>query len=74
MCDGLVVDVATAIVGFVVVGVAVSVGFSAAGELPAPAPPSVLVADLGSSALDMGLRRLVPTEGRAAAALLILLL
>ena len=83
--DGLVVDVevpvaiAAAVVAFgivvVVVMVTVSVAFSAVGETPAAAaPPSRLVADLGSSALDTGFKGVVPTDGRAAAALFILLL
>ncbi len=77
--DGLVVIVAVAAVvgAFVVVGVgaAVSVDFSPVGETPAvAAPPSTLVADLGSSALDTGFKCVVPTPGRAAAALFILLL
>ena len=81
--DGLGIDVevpvaiAAAVVAFgiVVVKVTVSVYFSAVGETPAAAaPPSGLVADLGSSALDTGFKGVVPTDGRAAAALFILLL
>ena len=81
--DGLVVDVgfvvaiAAAVVAFgiVVVGVTVSVGFSTVGETPtAAALPSRLEADLGSSALGTGFNDVVPTDGRAAAALFILLL
>ena len=74
---GVVVAVAAAVVAFGIddVGVTVSVGFSAVGETPAAAaPPSRLVADLGSSALGTGFNAVVPTDGRAAAALFILLL
>jgi hypothetical protein len=55
--------------------VSVDAGASvAAGELPGTLPPSVLVADLGSSALGTGFSSVVPIDGREAAALLILLL
>lgn len=52
--------------------VPLSLSRSAVGD-PAAPPPSVLVADLGSSELE-GLSRVVASGGRAAAALFILLL
>jgi hypothetical protein len=71
----VVVVVAAAVVAFAaVVGVAVSVGFSTVGEPPAvAAPPSALVADLGSSALDTGFKGVVPRDGRAAPTFILLL-
>jgi hypothetical protein len=71
VCRTWVVHVAVLVV--VSVFTAGSASFSGIGE-PANAPPSTLVADLGSSAFGRGFNIVVPIDGREPAALLILLL